>query len=374
MRSLSLAIDLHTDNVSMGEPHGKKPYCRLSIEDKLSIVARSAAGEDSRLIADSFDCSHTTVLFTLKRFEECGNVTRRPNPPRKPKISAKDMTALVRAIRRKRNQPIHTQRASKQWLAKHRGVKASLSTGRLATRKAGVRSYVLQRKPMSTPASRAARIQFATRYNGISRYRLKSWVFIDEVPAARNWSTQRYVLCKKGTQLSRGRSASKKAHDAVKVNVWAAISHHGFLAYYIYEERMTGELYRTIMETELLPAIQAEYGVDAVTHIVQDNAPFHTARVASDIFDTDEWENVKLVPFPPYSPDLNIIENTWSYLNRVVGELKPKNRDELIIAIIVAIDHINTEEHTTHYFRRLFTSYPKRCQAVLREDGYPTEY
>lgn len=191
---------------------------------------------------------------------------------------------------------------------------------------------------------------------------------------ARNWCTQRYVLFKNKSRLSEGRTLSKPAHDPIKVNLSAAIGRHGFLAYHLDDDRMTGEFYHTVLETDVLPAIQAEYGADTVTHIAQDNAPFHTTRVATDIFDTDDWKKVKVIKLPPYSLDLNIIENAWGHLKRAVSEEKPMNRAELLAAIPRAIDRINAEEHTTHYFRNLFASYNARCEAVIEEDGFPTKY
>ena len=51
----------------------------------------------------------------------------------------------------------------------------------------------------------------------------------------------------------------------------------------------------------------------------EDNAPVHTARVARSFI---ESSNVELLPWPAQSPDINLIENFWSYI-----EVKIRQRD-----------------------------------------------
>ena len=50
----------------------------------------------------------------------------------------------------------------------------------------------------------------------------------------------------------------------------------------------------------------------------QDNAPVHTARVCRDFL---RKNSVDVMPWPNRSPDLNIIENVWSYIGARVNEM-----------------------------------------------------
>ena len=58
----------------------------------------------------------------------------------------------------------------------------------------------------------------------------------------------------------------------------------------------------------------------------QDNAPAHKASDTMAFFDDN---NIKLLPFPPGSPDLNPIENIWGILKSSVAKRFPKKTEEL---------------------------------------------
>lgn len=63
-----------------------------------------------------------------------------------------------------------------------------------------------------------------------------------------------------------------------------------------------------------------------------DNAPIHTARVVTEFF---ESQHMQILQWPPYSPDLNIVENVWGWLSRKVyeGGKQYDNKNNLIDAI-----------------------------------------
>lgn len=79
---------------------------------------------------------------------------------------------------------------------------------------------------------------------------------------------------------------------------------------------------RGIAETLVLPradgdafrrhlyAISKRVGKDAHAALVIDNAGYHTTK------GDDLPANITLVPLPPYSPELNPIENVWEYLRK----------------------------------------------------------
>ena len=105
------------------------------------------------------------------------------------------------------------------------------------------------------------------------------------------------------------------------------------------------------------------------THIFQeDNAPIHTAKVAK------KWKNdknIKSLPWPAQSPDLNPIKNLWDELERRVRRHVPlpKNRDTLWE--ILQEEWSKLDENI---YNNLVDSMPHRISAVIANKGNPTKY
>ena len=73
--------------------------------------------------------------------------------------------------------------------------------------------------------------------------------------------------------------------------------------------------------------------------------------------------------WPAQSPDLNPIENLWSYLDWKLKNRKPSNEAELFKCLQEAWEAIPTD-----YLMRLVDSMPRRCEAVIEAKGHSTKY
>ena len=63
----------------------------------------------------------------------------------------------------------------------------------------------------------------------------------------------------------------------------------------------------------------------------QDNAPAH---VASSTLSYLRDQNILLLPWLPFSPDLNPIEHVWAWMKKRVRQKNPQNLMDLAIAIL----------------------------------------
>ena len=92
----------------------------------------------------------------------------------------------------------------------------------------------------------------------------------------------------------------------------------------------------------------------------QDNAPVHTASTIKNLFLEREWE---VLDWPPYSPDLNIIENLWAIVERRLAEQTVlwENLDEKVHEIWNSIDLETIQE--------IYDSIPDRLKAVVDSNG-----
>ena len=96
--------------------------------------------------------------------------------------------------------------------------------------------------------------------------------------------------------------------------------------------------------------------------------PCHTATSISDFL---KEEHIKVLNWPPQSPDLNTIENLWAWIKRKhENEFPfPKSKNELIENIFNIWDSIPEE-----IVKNLSNSVKRRLYEVIRMNGRPTKY
>ena len=131
---------------------------------------------------------------------------------------------------------------------------------------------------------------------------------------------------------------------------------------------MDADLYTSILDDEFLNTLEY-YGMEKDEIIFQqDNDPKHTSRKAQQWFKDNE---VKVLEWPPQSPDLNPIEHLWDHLKRQLGsyEEDPKSIHELWEQVEAQWNKITPETCV-----RLIESMPNRVAALLKAKGGNTKY
>ena len=112
------------------------------------------------------------------------------------------------------------------------------------------------------------------------------------------------------------------------------------------------------------------------THaFVHDNAPIHQPNNVVEWF---EDHGIELLDWPPYSPDLNPIENVWSllklYLNQHYPYLVRQGKSEY--AIQVYKDAIQEAWYAlkSEIINNCILSIRNRIKACIRAKGWYTKY
>ena len=108
-----------------------------------------------------------------------------------------------------------------------------------------------------------------------------------------------------------------------KLHVWGAISSKGTVSLSLFEDNMDGDLYRKIIrgKTNEMSRMFPEGFI-----FMQDNDPKHKAKKTMEYLDDNFMETLL---WPSYSPDVNPIENIWSWLKGKVSKEMPQNLDDL---------------------------------------------
>ena len=98
----------------------------------------------------------------------------------------------------------------------------------------------------------------------------------------------------------------------------------------------------------------------------QDNAPIHRSWTTRQmLYDLD----VRLLPWPSRSPDLNPIEHVWDILGRRIQHCTPGNLNQLFEILQKEWDAIPQDD-----LDRLIESMPRRVGVVISKGGSHTRY
>jgi transposase len=336
---------------------GKK---RAEKADRARVLALHEQRWSNRAIAERLRLQLSFVKRTISDRSAGFQLADRPRSGRPRVLSAGDRTRLVQAAELK---PHESTRQVAARFHRRGGGSVSTSTVRRVLRQEGLKPYHQRGKPELTAEHIAGRLAFARDWvdHDISR-----WVFEDEATVVLRARPNR-----KNDIIWARSAAEVPTYDSrpssVKVNVMCAIGRQGPLALCLFDENLTGELFVTFMEEELVPQIRGTMGDNFV--LVMDNASTHTSAEAQEWLCDNLHRYFGAKQFPAYSPDLNLMDNTWSILKHRVRELAPKT----LVQLRQAITRAWTELEPAHLVA-MFDSYPARCQAVIRARGGNTRY
>ena len=187
----------------------------------------------------------------------------------------------------------------------------------------------------------------------MSRARL---IFVDETGAATNMA-RRYGRSARGLRLD-----GPVPHGHWKSTTFVgALTSRGFLAPYVTDGAMNGVLFKAWVEQMLAPELRPG------DIVVMDNLPAHPVscadippgdpargRMVAGIRQAIEARDAKLRYLPPYSPDLNPIEQAFAKLKALLRKAAERTVDGLWNAIGKLLD--------------LFP--PTECANYLANSGY----
>src|SRR5437868_14493353 len=90
------------------------------------------------------------------------------------------------------------------------------------------------------------------------------------------------------------------------------ISIVGLISFCIFTETLRSSMYERILDSLLLPYYEREYVFQ------QYNSPIHNSKSITKFLNDN---NVDKLDWPPYSPDLNPIENLWHIIKEKLSHI-----------------------------------------------------
>lgn len=146
--------------------------------------------------------------------------------------------------------------------------------------------------------------------------------------------------------------------------VWGGIHSTGRTSLLVLRGNLNADRY---VEEVLRPEVVPYTRLHGLT-LQQDNARPHSARHTQQ-FLADE--DVDVLPWPAYSPDLSPIEHLWDVIDRRVRSRDP--RPESLPALRLALQEA-WDEIPQALIARLVNSMRRRCTAVRDANGGHTRY
>lgn len=326
------------------------------------IVELHELGLSSRQIAKKYHCSHSTVLDILRRYNQTGSCRNRPKPGRPRALSPSTTHHDYMLIRRGK---VHNATD----LQRQFHPKLSARTVQRELRRAGLRACVPRKVPFLTHRHKQVRLVFARHTREWGPREWKVIIFSDETKLNLLSSDGRdYVWRKPGEAYRDNNTVKTKKYGGGSLMLWGCITSRGVGRLHRIDGIMDSQKYIGILAESFLGTL-ADHGMD-VGHVIlqQDGDSKHTSK------QTQRWlkdNNIKTLPWPAQSPDLNIIEHVWDYLKRRVHarSVPVRTLDELW-----AVAQEEWCRIPKQFIQKLYNSLPDRVAEVIEQKGSNTRY
>lgn len=249
-----------------------------------------------------FVFQRNTVSRWVKRFEEEGSLQCRVRSGRPPLINPTQRRAMVEEY--EINGFIPTKIFADQFDTSVRTVRRALHAEGLHHRKPA-------KKPFLTQKHKEERLRFAREYLD---FNWDTTIFTDEKTFKSCQKGRLHLWRKDNTRWSEQNIIPNTESGRISVNMWGWISAQGPGELEFIPTRANSSNYVSVLNDIMLPTVRNVYPIGECSELnfVQDNCPIHRASIVKEWF--SKHSDIKVIPWPARSPDLNPIENIWGLM------------------------------------------------------------
>ncbi|UYV61725.1 hypothetical protein LAZ67_1006166, partial [Cordylochernes scorpioides] len=319
------------------------------------VIGLKRAGWSIRQIAADTHLGASTVHRLWRRWLEQGNVAIYRN------VGATRVTS-ARVDRRILRQVVAAPQATCTAILQHvqDTLDHSISTRTIFRRLVanGLHSCRPLRRLPLTPPNRRQRLEWC-RARSTWMTEWHRVVFSDESRFCLSSDSRRVrVWRRRGERSNPAAIVERPTVRQRGIMVWGAIAYDSRSPLLRIQGTMTAQRYvDDVLQPVTLPYLQ---GVPNALY-QQDNARPHTARISQQAL-----QDVQMLPWPPYSPDLSPIEHVWDIIGRRLHALpQPRSEDELWQMVEREWRAIPQDA-----IRTLIDSLPRRVAACIAVRGH----
>ena len=328
----------------------------ISLQNRCKIIQFYLLNKTIFFIQKRLKINKSTIWKIIEKWKRNGTVENAKKPGR---VRKSDKLTERTIIKTSRGNPFLNSTQIAREVSPF--LKISSSLVRKILIRHGLRARISIKKPFITSLNVQKRKNWCRQMVGLGDGFWENVVFSDETIMELNPTRREYVRRPPGEGFNRKYISTFKKFGGKKVMFWGFIKFSGERDLIVVENKLDSGKYQTILRENLMENLFLG------EIFQQDNAPCHVSVSTLNFLNENGFSILE--NWPPQSPDLNIIENVWSYLKRRVSKRNPKCLEELIRFSFQEFSKIPTV-----YIQKLYRSVPRRLQLAIKKKGFCTKY
>lgn len=222
-------------------------------------------------------------------------------------------------------------------------------------------------KPLLTESHKRARLEFALKYLDFD---WSNVIFTDEKTFKSSQHGRLSLWRRNNTRYNDNHVVPNMESGRITVNMWGWMSAADPGELVKLPSRANSVHYVEMLEDTMLPTVRNVYAEEELPVItfVQDNCPIHRSRSVREWF--GQHNNIRVIPWPSRSPDLNPIENLWG----IIVQRWDHQNERTPNALEEHCSKIWDSIRGSNLCQNLIDSMRSRMQAVIKQRGGYTRY
>ena len=328
---------------------------------RAALATLVADGQPLTVAAFKAGASQSSAQRWSKRARTAGSTSDAPRSGRPRATDAATDAAIVEASEK---DPFMSTRAIQHQLQ----LSVCNNTVNQRLDEAGLPSRIAAHKRHYTDAQRRARLSFAHGYRHWTEEDWESVIMADQKTfegAGRD--RQQRVRRPDGHRFDEKYTKHRVLY-APSIHVTCCICSRGPGRCAVYEGKLDGTMLKNMLDKTIVQTARDYFDVDRAERwwFLHDNSPVFKSSVVQ------RWvhnKGIQLIDFPPYSPDVNIIENFWPRVSAVMDKAEARTP-----AAVEAAFHDAWNDIPLDIYIDYAHSMPKRIAAIIEANGNATKY